>query len=300
MDNRAFFRWLVNYHIHANIPASLQSSKAYSAHDRVTDLEGVVTGKDGMPIPEGVEVPSYYPGLLVMTDGVKSLKGLLEKGWVPDDEDGEYEGFTPVRTMQDFFQYLRRKKEEHEGAEGTAYVFNAEAQVIMCVPEFRNFPKKPPYRRIVDKVHYLLGKKVAKLRDAVPEDFITLDGSIPVTSKTLGTKTRVAIRHTRADPDVNAFQIRRTVKGDFGVGPVTWFDHEGLKEEVYFDIRDNAAVYLDAGRKLVGVHRSYRDQDGKPFRNEQGKLIPFVETYLGKDEFNAQDSLKIGYSRRVA
>lgn len=290
MDNRDFFWWLVSYHLYSNVQESLiKAPRGTSA------LEGVITGSNGMPLPEGEE-SRYYQGLLFLVNGVDNLKKLIKKGWV-SEEDEEYEGFTYLRGVDDFFAYLKREIEEREG-EGTAYVFNAEGRVIMNVPEFKNSPEKSFYRALKEGVLHFFGKKSQNLVYALPEDFIALYANVPVTSRALGTKTRLSIRHTRANPEVEAFQIKRTVKGSYGMGPVTWFDTYGLREEFILDYQPGSSgPFVDEAKKIVGIYRVYRNSRGEPVYNARGRLIPAFERLVVSEEIPRQKMLENDYGR---
>ena len=289
MESKEFFWWLVNYHVHENLSESLNASPK-----GVSSLEGVIARRDGMPFSEGDE-SSYYQGLLFLTDGVRTLRGLDNSGWIPEDGKDELEGFTYVSGMEDFFAYLKHKKAEGEG-EGTAYVFNTETQVVMNVPEFINSPRKS-LSLTEDLAQKTDVEQSRGLSYALPEDFLSLDKDVPVRDRKLGTKTRLAIRHTRADGDVKAYQIKRTVKGKLGMGTVTYFDHNGLREEFILDYRpEHKGEFIDFERKIVGIYRLYRDENDKPVR-QNGWLVPCVERFIGMKEL----TLPVReYSRRVA
>ncbi|HLC57335.1 MAG TPA: hypothetical protein VJH95_02065, partial [Candidatus Nanoarchaeia archaeon] len=70
-----------------------------------------------------------------------------------------------------------------------------------------------------------------------------------------------------------------------------WFDQDGLREEIYLDRKANALAYIDPERKIVAIHRSYRDMKGEPFRDEDGKLTPFVERFISREELNQRAEL---------
>jgi len=282
MEKRDFIWWLLKFQVENNLEESFRKSS------RTNGLEEVITGDDGRSLRENTETP-YHPGLLFLANGVASLNKLIKKRWVPYDREEDISEFDNVKDYRDFAEYIKRVTES--GGEGTAYAFNAEHQKITAVPEFTNSPESPFYNRITRKVNQMLGRKNESLVDAVPGDFLSLKKEIPVSGNRLGTKTGIAIRLSRDNSDVHAYQVRRTVYGELGLGKVTWFDQDGLREEIYLDRKANALAYIDPERKIVAIHRSYRDMKGEPFRDEDGKLTPFVERFISREELNQRAEL---------
>ncbi len=281
MDRERFIWWLVKLHVDENLPASIRKSP------HGLELEGVIIGRDGMPLEQGNGENNSYNGLLFITNGVSTLNSLIRKGWVPEDDYGEIEGFRKVNGYEEFSNYIKEKQRGR--GEGTAYAFSAEKDAMTLIPEFRNVPQLPFYRRAFRKLlsSLRLSKKKG-LTDSLPKDFLDVGGEREVTSADIGTKTRVAIRAARDYPHVNTFEIRRTPYGSLGMGAVVEFDKYGIREMVYLDVRDKALAYLEPDKKIVAIHRSYRDGNGKPFKDGEGRLASFVERYITRDELNAR------------
>lgn len=233
-----------------------------------------------MPYAQGLDECEHYPGVFVVKNGPETLQDLIDKGWILDEVIG---GFRPAARKEEFLHHL---SEDDGKKEGRAYLYDGVNRTMTEVYKFANQPSPVTQRKRFDLLlwHFDIGvgrrnpyySENLPLEKLLPEDFLSSDESVKVSPAQIGTKTDLVMRFPRAYPELRTFQIKRAAYGDFGMGKVTHFDKDGLVEEVYLEVDEQGrGPFVDAGLKLVGVHRLYRTEEGKPFRDRAERFIPY-------------------------
>lgn len=274
MDNQELFFRLVERHCTVN----LQKCR------RFIDVqhEGIaVLSEEHMPYGQGVDECEHYPGIFIVKNGPETLQDLVRKKWILDEVIG---GFQAAARGEEFLGILARDDDVKN--EGRAYLFDGVNQSVTQVYKFANEPS-PVARRFrfdVLGMHFDVGvgrsnpyySERLRLEELLPRDFLSTDSSVALHPAVIGTKTDLGMRFPRAYPELHTLQIKRASYGDFGMGKVTHFDKEGLVEEMYIAIGEQVrGPFIDAAYNLVGVHRVYRDEEGRPFRNAEERLTPY-------------------------
>ena len=214
------FEWLVRYHCEENLPKCLPHIRNGRYISPFTQT----------PLNEGTDENDAYIGVLILSDGTDLLDNLVENEVITGDED-DIDPFEDTPDYTPFQRYINNQ----QNSDG-AYVFNAINQIMARVYELNNNPKS--LSRFTNK----------SLLDNIPPDFVTTDRKDINPKRSLGTKTRLAIKLPLAYDDVDAFQIKRTAYTPLGMGKVTHFTRQGLKQEFFFKYEDN---------RIIGVHRTY-------------------------------------------
>lgn len=236
MSSLNLFRWMVRYHIDVNLGKCLPDM----VNNRLVD-------EKGRPLKEGYDTRTPHQGFLIVANG-DTLAGRLRKDEVILDDHIE---FVKVPGLNEFFDYLSAN-EDSDGA----YVFDGINTSITRVGELNNNPPSIP--------------RGLSVYDYVPSDFVSYAHDVGVKNK-LGTKTRLAIKLPHAYGNTETYQIKRSSYGNTGMGQVTYFGPEGLKEQFFFMAPDKNPKYYRANspNELYGVHRKYT-RDGN-------KVIPVLE-----------------------
>ncbi|MEK6863350.1 MAG: hypothetical protein AABW53_01500 [Nanoarchaeota archaeon] len=254
MNNDLFF-WLVEYHCKANLERCLlhmEDGKVY-LHGKALDERRLIREE----LHPGLE-NELYTGVLLVANGTTLIDRLSEGDVIKDDpEDVRFED---VKDKEAFFRYLSLE----QGNDG-AHIYDGVNKRIARISEFNN---NPP-----------LQEKIP-LGAMVPADFLSSDGS--VLPKHVGVKTRLAIKMPLAYDHTSTFQIKRTAYGNTGLGKVTHFGPQGLKEEFFFHYDPTSnGPFVDEKHGIVGVYRAYE-------RNEKGELVKTMEQLIGdpREYFN--------------
>ncbi|MBN1385725.1 hypothetical protein JW968_01980 [Candidatus Woesearchaeota archaeon] len=245
MEKDQIFWWLVAYHADVNLPKVLPHM----------DRGGFVH-----PLGKKIKVGKYendiYHGFLIVANG-DTLAQKIQKS--PDSLDSKVihdsapPQFVPIQDIAAFMNYLDDESaDEPDGA----YVINSMKNSIAHVGEYNNNISSPDFARVL------------------PHDFIHCLGDIPVNERTLGTKTKMAIKASYNYDNTEAFQIKRTAFNGTGMGKVTHFRKGVLYQEFYFAHEPDVSPLLVPEQGIIGVHREYDIGSGSP-RIRQSLPISF-------------------------
>jgi hypothetical protein len=238
MDKKDLFRLLVDYHMGVNLEMCLSHIE-----------DGRVLGTAGNALKENRDrFAQPYQGILILADGEKLAKNLIEDEVVLDEEIG---GFSLVADRNAFFDYL--SLDENSDVDGS-YVFDSANSTFVKVEELNNNP-----RGLHEKL-----RKGFSMFDWVPGNFFSYSATESKGSK-VGCKTRLAIKAPHAYKNVETFQIKRSPYTSFGMGKVTHFNRQGLVEEFFFmyDPR-NKGPFIKPKLGIVGVYRQYENGPHQP------------------------------------
>ncbi len=234
MRSADMFSALVEYHFTRNVPQCMPHV-----------VDGRVQSPKGLPYRQGAE-NKHYGGVLIISNG-NTLLNRLKADDVLDD-DG-LEGFVEVPHKEELFQYLDGQLNNHgtsiedEGAADGAYLYDGMNHRVTRVSQYNPVKKV----RVNEQ----------ELMESLPADFISVDGSIPVEGKKVGTKTRLAVKIPRAyqgNHDVEGFMIKQSAYGQLGMGMVVHTTKDGVKETAHFRLGANG---------IECVHREYERKDGR-------------------------------------
>jgi hypothetical protein len=233
------FEWLVRRHCEKNLERVLHKTS-----------NGVIYSPiDGEPIRERQE-NEMYKGVLIIANGDTLVSRLIKSGLAnPEDVDS----FNPVRGRDDFFELLNRQ----EGCDG-AFIYDGINDQMTRVYELKHSTN--------DKI---------KLVEMLPKDFVQYNGNM-VNVRDLGLKTRLA---ATLPPEyiIDAYQIKRTAYTDFGMGKVTHFDRDGLKEEFFLAYDPQSkGPFIDEEQKIVGKYRRYEREDGR-LKRVMDRIVKLVQ-----------------------
>lgn len=199
---------------------------------------------------------SYFNGFIIVYDGEVLLKRSSEM--VNRPRQGFRES-VPLPTKEAFMAHFKKEGESEDN--DFVHFYNSHTgQDIKYKGELRNSYPGIDLEEILAK--------------DLPQNFLSEDGSVPVYD--VGTKTGVAPIIPRAYPGVKVVILKNT-----GTGKVAHFDEHGLVEEFFcpedmmygmsFSSKNNLPM------KVTGIYRSYRDENGRPNRDREGNLVPYVE-----------------------
>ena len=247
--NIDIFPWLVEYHYKQNLLRTcmplIRDGKIY-IHEK--------------PLAEGSDNNVPYHGFLFFVDGLSILDGLVAEGVINDIKDGsrtlesliaDYNSSKPLLSSEQFSNYL--EQEQKVGEDGT-YIFNSVTGKVVRVNELNNNAKLPVDFSLMEKI---------------PKDFVYSDGRNH--SNSIGTKTRLAIKIPAFMENIHAYQIKRSPYGNkstgIGMGKVTHFDKNGLKEEFFFG---------NTGANIIGFYRHYVIRENEIYR-PQDLIMPLSD-----------------------
>lgn len=244
MEKEDLFWWLIEYHCSINLQQVLPNITRGTSNTKKTYREG--SDKD---------VP--YPGVLIIANGDTLAERLYDDELV-NEPPGRFQS---MPSKQNFFDYL-----DEQVAEDGAYVYDCTHDKIAHVSDINNTPPGLP--------------RNFPLYIQIPDDFVSVDGKIPVSPETVCTKTRLAIKVPAgyARFEAQAFQIKRSRYGSLGIGKVTHFNKDGLNREFLFDYQPHApGLFIDEGQGIVGLLRTYKkDPKGKLYRASETIVDPKI------------------------
>ena len=205
---------------------------------------------EGFPLTEHTRVdgrePQVHPGLLILKNGPRTIDDLIADALVNPDMIGGEDKITDKNSL---FDYL----DENARMDGVHIM--SEDGTIMWV--------------------YVLNNKYSQQRalHLLPPDFF--GGSKQLSEGNVGNKTRLAVHLPRALPHFKAYLVNQTQVN--GVGPASYFTHQGLAERVYFQPSE------EDSRKRRGVHQQYELKDGRyTFERKERLFLP--EEYSGSQQ----------------
>ena len=221
------FKWLVHYHCRVNLPKCLPYLSDGKLYVR------------GQALQEAFDENELYKGLLLVAGADVRVERLIREGLLFDEPTA----FVGIPEEEFFFSYLRNQ----QNGDG-AYLVDHSARRIAHVLEMNN---APPQIMIGGTAANTLGINVYQ---KLPPDFVSAKGD--VTTRNIGTKTRLAIKIPLAYHGLETYQIKRSAYTPFGMGKVTHFDRHGLREEFYF-VHDDEKVTPFVEDAIVGVYVKY-------------------------------------------
>ena len=243
------FEWLVQYHINTNLQPNLKHLS-----------QGRYTSPRGKAVLEGEENDDTT-GCLILANGDSLVRRLQEEKIILDRVPPKFiqtEDYTSFKAFLD-------KNEKKDGA----FVYDGKNNTITRISRFANHAEgmdgiRDSYRKFLP-ANFVYEEAVAM----TPEDY----------DDHIGTKTDLSmvlpIARTTNDSKVNAYQVKRTAYGQTGLGKVTHFGPQGLKEEFFFHYDPTSnGPFIDEEHGIVGVYRSYE-------RNEKGELVKVLEQLVG-------------------
>jgi hypothetical protein len=244
------FGWLVEYHCQRNLASC----------EQFMDEGVVVSPSTKKPLREGLDENELYKGLLIIANGDTLLEKLVDNGILSEENIDEFHN---VGDKSAFFKYLDSRK----NGDG-AFIYDTIHGKIARVYELNNNP-----------VYTKNG-----LADRLPSDFIHYTGEA-IHARDIGTKTRLAIKLPQVLDNIETFQIKRTAYTEVGMGKVTHFTKEGLKEEFFFAPNENK--FLSGGSDIKGMYREYSNE-GKLERTDERELncppsVPIQMIYTNKE-----------------
>lgn len=227
METGDLFSLLVQYHYDINLPKCLPYIS-----------KGVLSPPSKKHNIEGVYENDLYNGLLLAANGDTLTDKLLREDIVLDEEITEP---AAVPDREGLFSYLRREVGSDNADPDGAFIYDNVNKMITRVYDLNNTPGK------LERLQY------SSFNGAIPPDFFTLTGE----QRKLGTKTRMALKLPRAYPEIHTFQIKQTAYTPLGLGKVTHFTKDGLREEFFFRVDHHDS------ENIVGVYRRYVTEGGK-------------------------------------
>lgn len=198
---------------------------------------------NGIPKAKEGDEPSTK-GLLCISDGKTYEQMLDDKLLLSRYTEQE---FRPLKNETEFIRYLDEMAERKQLDGAFFYDSRKGIKKVNTI-----FPNSFRVENLDD------------IREMVPADFISPDGSIPPSDENVGTKSKNACWLPQIYNEVYTVAVRQTVHGNAGFGTVLGFDKNGLRERVRMDIDPaNWGPFIDEKNKVVGVYEKFeKTEDG--------------------------------------
>jgi hypothetical protein len=230
MRSDGLFGWLIKYQVEHNLSKCLPWIGGGVFKDPET----------GLPMESGIDENPLrgYTGLILLANGDTLITKLRQLRIINDREDPLFS--TPVRTEEEFFRYIQ----DHGRRDG-AHLFNGVSGTMARVNELNN------------------NLPIGNYAHVLPPNFVDEEGAVELSDENIGTKTRVGIKVSAANPDnVDIYQIKRTVYNQLGMGVVTHIKAGQLKEMFYLTIAPEgySGPFIDPDQSIVGVYVTYKTE----------------------------------------
>ncbi|HLD43075.1 MAG TPA: hypothetical protein VJB08_03770 [Candidatus Nanoarchaeia archaeon] len=250
MEPRNIFQDMVEYHVTNNLEACLGF---------IEDGK-IISPEKKRPYRPGLDENHIYAGFLLVSDGNRLLDALVKDKRVTPSPEHMSEFQSLDGKDGSLFEYF----DSLANTDGV-FIYDSLDDKVARVYEMGNEDKKSSFETAKSYLASLAGCKSAKstIKEDLPADFCSYDGSVPLQGN-IGTKTRLAIKLPKIYGGINAqaFQIKHTPYTDFGMGKVTHFGKDGLKEE-FFLMHERSAINPENPHGIIGVYRQYAKIDGK-------------------------------------
>ncbi|MBI4981396.1 hypothetical protein HZC30_07640 [Candidatus Woesearchaeota archaeon] len=237
------FEAVIKYHF-----LNLEDSLRYFDNGKVRNFQGEV-------LIEGISENPHYSGAYLVYDGDTILdkvsQRIVRKNGIKESET--------VPTIEAFVDRLR-----DENDSDSVFLYNTEKQKITKVKgEFSN---------------YCHEDLESLLENALPKNFLSADGSMPVYE--VGTKTANAaltarVLNQRQDYGVKTLVVKKTAYGELGMGKIAEFGKHGLTREFFFEYApQHRGPFIDEKNKIIGVLREYGPSKAKPLSESYVSFAP--------------------------
>jgi hypothetical protein len=131
--------------------------------------------------------------------------------------------------------------------------------------------------------------------EVLPADFMAYDRSKPASKR--GAKTDVAIKVPMAydsnESNVESYAIKTSAYTPLGMGLVTHFTKDGLKEDFFLayvpGLKNNPkkhSIYFDEEKEVVGIHRTYKKENNKVVVDKV-RIVPKSEIFPESSDGNS-------------
>jgi hypothetical protein len=228
------FEWMVQHYYENIVNRCLPHLK-----------EGKICDTSGKPLKEGPDSENpYYKGMIFVYDGSTILEKASEL--IVRKKKG-IENPVKLDTLEEFVKYLGERADVAD----QKYLYNSNEGLL--------YPMKGEY---INNYPQLIPDPEKMIDESFPYDFLSKDGSIPLSS--IGTKSfasaLIAKLEIKLNDEKNAtgrvetILINQTPVGA-GMGYLSHFDRKGVVEDFHVDYDANL-------KSLVGTYRQ-RDENGK-------------------------------------